>query len=275
MKTEHYVKIHEQYVRWLDILGFSDATINGCNRNIKDFFEYLENQNILSITDLTQKHIYTYFEYLQTRPNKLYKGTGLSPTHLNHNFDAIDKLCEFLHQSGMEAAPIATNFRVKIDKEERIRNINPFTQEEIKILYNCIEKIHPRRPFRERQMQQYETKLIFALLYGCGLRRTEAYNLQIQDVDFDKKTIFIKQGKGYKDRIIPMSASVYRDLQDYIYNFRHTLKPNHNRLIFSTDQMLRLRLKQLQKACNNEKTPHASYTSAFHRHAFIAKRNEH
>jgi len=50
-----------------------------------------------------------------------------------------------------------------------------------------------------------------------------------------------------------MSAGVYNDLQDYIYNFRHKLKLNHNRLIFSCDGMIRLRLKHLQWACKDEK----------------------
>ena len=89
-------------------------------------------------------------------------------------------------------------------------------------------------------------------MYGCGLRKSEAYNVQIKDVDFDKRTVFVRQGKNYKDRIIPMSAGVYNDLQDYIYNFRSRLKLNHTRLVFSCDGMIRLRLKALQRACNEE-----------------------
>jgi integrase/recombinase XerD len=150
-----------------------------------------------------------------------------------------------------------------MDKQERIQKIEPLTQQEIKTLYNCIPNTYPKKvTFKERQAKQYELKLIFTLLYGCGLRRHEAYNLCIQDVNFDKKTIFVKQGKGYKDRIIPMSSGVYKDLQDYVYNFRNRLKLNHNRLIFSEEQMIRLRLKQLQRACEDEQikakriTPH-------------------
>jgi len=78
MNTEHYTKLHEEYVRWLDILGFSEASIRGFTMHIRDFFDYLEDRNILSIRELTQKQINTYFEYLQTRPNRKYRGTGLS-----------------------------------------------------------------------------------------------------------------------------------------------------------------------------------------------------
>jgi Site-specific recombinase XerD len=71
--------------------------------------------------------------------------------------------------------------------------------------------------------------LIFALFYGCGLRRSEGHKLRIKDLDFDRKTVFVEQGKNYKDRIIPMSAGVYKELQDYVYNYRHKMKLNHNR----------------------------------------------
>jgi integrase/recombinase XerD len=253
MITESYIQIHEQYARWLDILGFADTSIQSFNRNIKDFFEYLESKNILSVTELTQKHIYTYFEYLQTRPNKLYKGTGLSVTHLNHNFDAVDKLCEFLYQSGLETSPVPTNFRLYVDKEERIRKIQPFTQEEIKQLYNNIDKTFEHLPFAEQERKHEQLKLIFALYYGCGLRMSEGLKLTTKDIDFDKKTIFIHQGKGYKDRIVPMSGGVYKIIENYIYNFRNLQKLNHNRLFINAKAPLRRSLDELKKVCKIEK----------------------
>jgi integrase/recombinase XerD len=162
----------------------------------------------------------------------------------------------------MENVPAPTNYRLKINKQERVMQFDILTQQEIKTLYNCIPNTYLSFSFEKRQPKQYELKLIFALCYGCGLRCNEAYNLRIQDVNFDKKTVFVKQGKNYKDRVVPMSAGVYEVLQDYIYNFRHKLKLNHNRLIFSGKQMLRLRLKKLQNACDDENikskriTPH-------------------
>ncbi len=77
-------------------------------------------------------------------------------------------------------------------------------------------------------------------------------NLQIKDVDFERKTIFVEQGKNYKDRIIPMSAGVYKELQDYIYNYRHRLKLNHNRLFTCLKCVLNKKLKYLQSVCTDE-----------------------
>jgi len=158
---------------------------------------------------------------------------------------------EFLHQYGMENAPVPLNKRLKINKEERIMPFDILTQNEIKTLYNCIPNTYLWLNFEKRQEKHYELRLIFALYYGCGLRRKEGYNLGIQDINFEKRTIFVRQGKGYKDRIVPMNIGVYATLQDYIYNFRKTLKINHNRLFIHREQATYLKLKYLQNTCND------------------------
>jgi len=44
-------------------------------------------------------------------------------------------------------------------------------------------------------------KLVASLLYGSGLRLTEALRLRIKDLDFDRNQLFVRQGKGAKDRV--------------------------------------------------------------------------
>ena len=253
MKTG-YKNIITEYVTWLDTLGFSDAMMYDYKFRLHDFFDWLENRQIQSINQLTAKHVTDYQNYLETRPNKKFKERGLSVSHLNHNFIAIDKLLEFLHHYGMTGAPAPTNYRMKVDEQERINKIEVLTQQEVKTLYNSISKTYayPKLTFEQRQAKQYELKLIFALFYGCGLRLSEGCRLRIQDVDFDKKTVFVEQGKNYKDRIIPMSSGVYNELQDYVYNHRNKLKLNHNRLFIYGKMVLHLRLKHLQNVCNDE-----------------------
>ncbi len=248
-----YNAILTEYGSWLNTLGFSDNLVYNYSFSVRDFFEWLESNQIHSIDRLTQKHINEYHRYLEHRPNKLRKGNLLSASHLNNNFIAVDKLLEFLHQYGMTNAPVPTNNRIKIDEQERISKIDVFTQQEIKTLCGCIPDAYPYFLCEDRQAKQYELKLIFALCYGCGLRLSEAHKMQIQNVDFDKKTVFVEQGKNYKDRIIPMSEGVYRDLQDYIYNFRHRLKLNHNRLfICELPNTINVKLKHLQNICQDE-----------------------
>lgn len=250
--NQSFTEIQKEYRNWLDSLGFSTGVVYDFKLRTKEFFEWLQNQQINSIKQLNQKHLKNYFDYLQTRPNKRKKG-GLSVSHLNHNFIAIDKLFEFLHQMGMENAPIPTNYRLKVDKQQRIKNIEPFTQQEIKELQANIPNIYPNFSYIKREAKQEQLKLIFALYYACGLRRTEGYNLTVKDIDFDKRTLFVRQGKNYKDRIIPMNESVYKALQHYIYNFRNLQKTKHKRLFLSTTGTLNNSLQDLTQLTNINK----------------------
>ena len=94
-------------------------------------------------------------------------------------------------------------------------------------------------------------RLVFALFYGCELRLSEGMKLTIQDVDFDKKTIFVRQGKYYKDRIVPMNMGVFKIVENYVYNFRKAYKLNHNRLFINKKMTLQRGLLLLQKVCDN------------------------
>jgi integrase len=47
-------------------------------------------------------------------------------------------------------------------------------------------------------------RLAFELLYGCGLRQAECLNLRIKDIDFGMREIFVRSGKGGKDRVVPV-----------------------------------------------------------------------
>ena len=241
-----------EYGTWLDTLGFSDSVVYNNVHHIRDFFEWLENRQIHAINLVTQRNITEYQTHLEHREHKQKEGRLLGVSCLNQNFAAVDKLLEFLHQYGMNAAPVPVNYRITPDTQERILKIETFTQQEIKTLYNCISTTYPHLPFEHQQAKQYELRLIFALYYACGLRKTEAQNICFQDVDFDRKTVFVRQGKGGKDRIVPMSARVYNEIQDYIYNYRHRLKLEHNRLFISVSRTLSKSLKHLQSVCEDE-----------------------
>jgi site-specific recombinase XerD len=59
-------------------------------------------------------------------------------------------------------------------------------------------------------------RLVLAMLYGCGLRCFELGNLQLKDLDFDRRMLHIRQGKGRKDRYVPLSGMQIRGLKKYI-----------------------------------------------------------
>ena len=59
-------------------------------------------------------------------------------------------------------------------------------------------------------------RLVLAMLYGCGLRNFELRNLQLKDLDLDRKMLHVRQGKGRKDRYVPLSPIQIRGLKKYL-----------------------------------------------------------
>lgn len=251
MLNENYKHIKNEFAVWLAAIGFSNSVTYNYKNAALDFFEWLQTKNVHQINLLAQTHLTQYFEFLQTRSNKRRQG-ALSAAHLNKNFDCIDKLLEFLQNAGMQNVPLPTAYRIRQDKKVREEKIQPLTQEEIKTLQANICNTYSRFNFAVREKKQEELKLIFALYYGCGLRRNEGFKLTAGDIDFERKTIFIKQGKGYKDRIVPMNSNVYNALQHYIYNFRNLQKLKHKRLFITGTYSLNISLQQLQKVSGIE-----------------------
>ena len=59
-------------------------------------------------------------------------------------------------------------------------------------------------------------RLVIGMLYGCGLRRFELLNIKLQDVDLDRKMLHIREGKGRKDRYVPLGEHLSRGLKTYM-----------------------------------------------------------
>lgn len=63
-------------------------------------------------------------------------------------------------------------------------------------------------------------RLIARLLYGAGLRISEALSLRVQDLDFDRQQITVREGKGGKDRLTMLPASLAADLREHLERVR-------------------------------------------------------
>ena len=60
------------------------------------------------------------------------------------------------------------------------------------------------------------TQLIVKLLYGSGLRISEAVNLRVKDIDFDNRAVYVMEGKGYKSRRTILPNSLCEPLRQQI-----------------------------------------------------------
>ena len=64
-------------------------------------------------------------------------------------------------------------------------------------------------------------RTMLAMIYGCGLRRGELLNLESSHVDRERKLLIIKQAKGMKDRVVPLSDKMLARIREY----REAYKP--------------------------------------------------
>lgn len=76
-------------------------------------------------------------------------------------------------------------------------------------------KACPKGTFQERR-----DRMIVLVLYGCGLRTKELCSLRVQDVDAQRKELFIRQGKGDKERVVPIPPAVHAELLAYLLERR-------------------------------------------------------
>lgn len=58
--------------------------------------------------------------------------------------------------------------------------------------------------------------LVASLLYGAGLRLTEALRLRVKDVEFSRREILVRDGKGQKDRVTVLPRTVIAALQEHL-----------------------------------------------------------
>ena len=87
-------------------------------------------------------------------------------------------------------------------------------------------------------------KAVFELLYSIGIRRRELLNLNLYDLDLKEKKLFIREGKGKKDRFVPLGGKASHALKAYTETVRPRYAGKSNALFLSlvrnrlTDKML-------------------------------------
>ncbi len=63
-------------------------------------------------------------------------------------------------------------------------------------------------------------RAMLSLIYACGLRRSELLNLKPKDIDSKRKLLLVRQSKGNKDRLTPISEKLIELLRDYYKSYR-------------------------------------------------------
>lgn len=174
----------EKFKQWLISKRYSSNTIKTYTEALRSFLTFFNQKtsNEISNEDLI---IYNN-EYI-------YKNR-LSTSYQNQIVNAIKLYFKTVKEKKIEIEKIHRPKREKVLP-------NVLSKEEIKLILTAHSNL--------------KHKTMLSLLYSCGLRRSELLNLLIEDIDSKRNIVMIRQAKGKKDRIAPLSIKILQLLRDY------------------------------------------------------------
>lgn len=244
LKEERHMVLVCGFAEWLSVTGYAASTVSSLPAHIKEFLCWLE-QESMAINNLTPAEVLRYFAHLKQRPRQRRTGV-LSNNYLLKHLQALKRLSEYLRNTEQES------FDADIILAEDKRKIPEIlSREEIRQLYEATQD--SPMGLRDRAM--------LAVYYGCGLRRKEGTGLDTGDVLTDKNLLYVRHGKNYKERYVPMSGEVRQDIESYLlYGRPFLVKSSCEPSFFLTErgerpqgQSLYLRLKQLAEQAEIDK----------------------
>ena len=190
------------------IRGFSKDTIRRYRYVVKTFCKFAA---ISEISQVTEQNVRSIFYYGRTQRNWSVN------TYIVYHKSLLVFFRWCVKEGFMTQNPISN---IEIPKKEK-RILPKLKKQEalrlLEVVYNY--------PY-EYTYLRHRNHAIFATFIFAGLRKQELINLKYADVDIDNLTLFVRQGKGGKDRIIPMSFTLARTLKKYVDERKRLGKTN-------------------------------------------------
>jgi integrase/recombinase XerD len=227
------------YREWLALLGYAENTVYNMPLYMHEFFHWLENQDVKKVDEISAQHVHDFIFHLKKRPNVMHGGT-LSNAHINKYHQGLILLSQFVRQTNRGS------FTVETERLEQTRALPEIlTQAEVKELYNACNA----------DVLGLRDKVMLDIFYACGLRRNEGVHLDVSDIDFKSKLIYVRKGKNYKERYVPVNETILQHVRDYLDHSRPFLqKKDKTPALFISDkgyraqgQSLLIRLRKLAR----------------------------
>lgn len=223
LSEEHTLKIAE-FVRWLKSKRYSESTIKTYSEALRTFLLFYSGK---SVSDITNDDLIKF-------NNDYILKKKLSSSYQNQIVNGVKLFFQTIEQSKLKVDLV---HRPK--KEKLLPNV--LSKEEIKQILNAPTNI--------------KHKAMLSLIYSCGLRRSELLNLKPNDIDSNRGVIIIRQAKGKKDRIAPLSEKILVMLREYYILFKPTVWLFEGQEIGNqySEKSLQNVLKQSIEKCNISK----------------------
>lgn len=129
----------------------------------------------------------------------LQRDRGLSLSNQNQIINAIKFYLEKVLKQSREYYNIE-----RPRTEKRLPTV--LNKREVKALFGAVKNI--------------KHKAILRLIYGCGLRAGELTRIELADIDSERMRLHIRCAKGFKDRIVPVSPRMIKELRTYYIKYK-------------------------------------------------------
>jgi site-specific recombinase XerD len=177
-----------RYRRFLKRRNVSPNTVKNYLSGLKYFVVWID----LRLEQVTHRKIMEYVDHLL--------GKRLGPKTINCYLNTI---CQFYHY---------------LSEEEGIPMVNPVRKANIMKLPRSLPR-HLKEEQLElffKHLKGYRDQALFTLMLRCGLRVEEVAHLSLGHIDLKRRTLFIQDGKGAKDRMVYLSQDASRTLVEYL-----------------------------------------------------------
>lgn len=217
-------------------------------------------KNKLSFKNYSNKTIDVYVSYLLKflNENKIYDPYQLTTKELNdylmnYNYSSISQQNQIISSLKLFYKLVLNKSPKHLCKIERPRAEKKIPQ----VIDNefLLKKIS--------EIKNLKHKSIIALAYSTGIRVSEIINLKIEDIDSKRMIIHIKQAKGRKDRIVPLSNKILDLLRNYfkLYRPKQYLFNGQNKLQYSVNSCNKIVKKYLGDDYHFHLLRHSSATT--------------
>jgi len=171
--------------------NYAKATITGREFALRHFAVWCEERSLLRSQDITRPILERYQHHLFVRRKA--NGQPLSWTSQSGQLVTLRLFFRWLMRSGRIEANPASELELPRQPQRLPRDV--LTADEVE---QVLAQANVLQPLGLRD------RAIMEVLYSTGMRRTEVTRLVVWDVDASRQTLFIREGKGRKDRVVPL-----------------------------------------------------------------------
>ena len=205
------VSAKNSFIAWLRFKNYALSTVEKHRFFLDRFLNYLRRENIEEVCQVAEKTIKAYIQERYYTLNR--KGRQNTAAARNHEITTVKLFCKYLYQKEHVAENVAAN-------------ISYIRQPTLVLPKDILTKRELLKLFKQPDITTvlgYRDRTILELLYATGIRAGECCKLSVNDINFKTKTVLIREGKGQKDRVVPVNETGLKFLRNYIENIRQTL----------------------------------------------------